>query len=88
MGIQVWWCCPLIPAVRRQKQVDFCEFKASLVYKVSPGEAGLVILKTLVLKKQNKTKQQTNKQTKPPKQNKTKQKHKKTKKRPHKKPTI
>ena len=24
---------PLIPALRRQRQVDLCEFKASLVYK-------------------------------------------------------
>ena len=26
-------CTPLIPAPRRQRQVDLCEFKASLVYK-------------------------------------------------------
>jgi hypothetical protein len=24
---------PLIPALRRQRQVDFCEFKAILVYR-------------------------------------------------------
>ena len=28
-----WWCTPLIPALRRQKQVDLCEFKAILVDK-------------------------------------------------------
>ena len=28
-----WWCTPLIPALGRQKQADFCEFEASLVYK-------------------------------------------------------
>ena len=27
---------PLIPALRRQKQVDLCEFEASLVYKGQP----------------------------------------------------
>jgi hypothetical protein len=26
---------PLIPTLRRQRQEDFCEFKASLVYRVS-----------------------------------------------------
>ena len=26
---------PLIPALQRQRQVDLCEFQASLVYKVS-----------------------------------------------------
>jgi hypothetical protein len=31
---------PLIPTLRRQKQVDLCEFKVSLVYKV-PGQPGL-----------------------------------------------
>ena len=29
------WCTPLSPALRRQRQVDLCEFKASLVYIVS-----------------------------------------------------
>ena len=28
-----WWCTPLIPALGRQRQVDLCEFEASLVYK-------------------------------------------------------
>ena len=26
-----WWHTPLIPAVRRQRQVDLCELEASLV---------------------------------------------------------
>jgi hypothetical protein len=26
---------PLIPALRRQRQADLCEFEASLVYRVS-----------------------------------------------------
>jgi hypothetical protein len=33
--IWVWWPRTLIPALRRQRQVDLCEFKASLVYIVS-----------------------------------------------------
>ena len=28
-----WWRTPLIPALRRQRQADFCGFKASLIYK-------------------------------------------------------
>jgi hypothetical protein len=31
---------PLVPAPRRQRHVDLCEFKASLVYKASPGQPG------------------------------------------------
>ena len=27
-----WWCTPLIPALGSQRQVDLCEFEASLVY--------------------------------------------------------
>ena len=30
---------PLIPAFRKQKQEDLCEFKASLVYRVSSRTA-------------------------------------------------
>ena len=32
---EVWLCRPLIPALRRQRQVDLCDFKASLVYIAS-----------------------------------------------------
>lgn len=31
----------LIPAVRRQRQVDLCKFEASLVYRVSSRPPGL-----------------------------------------------
>lgn len=30
---------PLVPALRKQRQVDLCEFEASLVYKVSSRTA-------------------------------------------------
>jgi hypothetical protein len=31
----MWWHMPLIPALRRQRQVDLCDFETSLVYKSS-----------------------------------------------------
>ena len=31
--VEQWWCTPSIPALRRKRQADLCEFKASLVYK-------------------------------------------------------
>ena len=45
---------PTIPALRRQRQVDFCEFEASLVYKVAKTTWRNHVLKQT---KQNKTKQ-------------------------------
>ena len=38
---QARWYTPLIPALRRQKQVDLCELEASLVYPVSSRLAWL-----------------------------------------------
>jgi hypothetical protein len=32
---------PLVPALGRQRQVDFCEFKASLVTEQVTGQPGL-----------------------------------------------
>ena len=32
---RTWQYMPLIPALGRQKQADFCQFKASLIYIVS-----------------------------------------------------
>jgi hypothetical protein len=49
---------PLIPALRKQRQSDFCEFKDSLVYNVRPGQAGLH-RETLSQKKKNKKKTKT-----------------------------
>ena len=51
---------PLIPAVRRQRQVDVCEFEASLVYRVSSRTARATernpVLKKKTKPNQNKTK--------------------------------
>ena len=35
LGAEQWWLTPLITACRRQRQVDLCEFEASLVYRAS-----------------------------------------------------
>jgi hypothetical protein len=43
------------PALRRQRQADLCEFKASLVYKASSRTARVVIQRNTV-SKQNKQK--------------------------------
>ena len=33
MGL--WWCTPLILALKKHRQADLCEFEASLVYTAS-----------------------------------------------------
>jgi hypothetical protein len=48
----------MIPALRREKQAEVCEFKASLVYKVNSSTARVVIQRNPVLK--IKTKQHNN----------------------------
>lgn len=30
----VWWHIPVVSVLGRQRQMDFCEFKASLIYVV------------------------------------------------------
>lgn len=51
---------PLIPALWRQRQAEFCEFKPSLVYNVSfriaKATQGNPVLKHLLQKKPNQTK--------------------------------
>jgi hypothetical protein len=47
----------LIPTLRRQKQSDLCEFKASLVYGASSRTAGNI--QRNPFSKKNKTKQKT-----------------------------
>ena len=54
---------PLIPALSRQKQVDLCEFKTSLVYRVSSRTAKTASQRSLVSKNKTKNRKQ-NKQTK------------------------
>lgn len=49
-----WWHMLLIPALRRQKQVELCEFEVSLVCKVGLGQPR--IHRDPVLKNQNKIK--------------------------------
>ena len=39
-GSWLWWHILLIPALGKQRQAEFCEFKASLVYIV-PGQPSL-----------------------------------------------
>ena len=35
----MWWCTSLIPALRRQRQMDLCEFKTNLVNRASSRTA-------------------------------------------------
>jgi hypothetical protein len=61
-----WWYSSLIPALRRQRQVDFYEFKLAWSTEQIPGQPvlqkeALSLNKT----KQNKTKQNKTKQNKP-----------------------
>ena len=72
---------PLIPVFGSQRQVDFCEFKANLVYKV-PGQPGLH-RETLSKKNKNKNKNKKTKQNKS-KTNKQKKKNQPTTSSPHK----
>ena len=50
-----WWLTPFIPTLGTQRQVDLCEFEASLSYKVSPRTCSKATEK--LSQKQNKTKQ-------------------------------
>lgn len=34
-----WWCTPLVPALRIQRQVDFYELEASMVKRVNSRNA-------------------------------------------------
>jgi hypothetical protein len=60
---RMWGCTLLIPALGRQRQAEFCEFKASLVYRVSSRTARAT-QRDLVLNKQKQKPNQPNKQTK------------------------
>ena len=60
MGAGRWWRTPLIPALGRQRQVDLCEFEASLVSRASARIGSKATQRNPVSKKQ--TNKQTNKQ--------------------------
>ena len=57
---------PLISALGRQRQMDFCEFEASLVYKVSARTARATQRETLTLNEKINNNKQTNKQKNQP----------------------
>ena len=48
-----WWLTPLIPAPRRQIEVDLCESEASLVYILSSRTA--MVMQGDLVSKQNRT---------------------------------
>ena len=50
-----WWHALLIPALRMQRQMDLCEFEASLVYKVSSRSQNCNTEKPYLKKKKFKT---------------------------------
>ena len=50
----VWWHKSLVPALGRQKKVDPCEFKASLVYSTSSRTPRAVTQRSPVSKSQKK----------------------------------
>ena len=52
-----WWRTPLILALGRQRQVDLCEFEASLVYRVSSSMVKAEYKKTVFKKKKEKSKE-------------------------------
>lgn len=37
----MWWLVPLMLALGRQRQVDLCEFEASLDTGLVPGQSGV-----------------------------------------------
>ena len=68
-----WWRTPLIPALRRQRQADVCEFEASQVYRATVQATQ----KNPVSKKKKKEKQRKKER----KEKKRKEKKRKEKKR-------
>lgn len=54
MTVQARWYTPSVSALWRQRQANLCAFKASLVYKVSPGQLGLLYREILSQNNNNK----------------------------------
>lgn len=54
MTVQARWCTPSVSALWRQRQANLCEFKTSLVYRVSPGQLGLLYREILSPNDNNK----------------------------------
>jgi hypothetical protein len=46
-----WWCTPLIPALRKQRQSDLSDFKASLVHTEKPCLNKLPLQEKKIIKK-------------------------------------
>jgi hypothetical protein len=44
IAVCAWWHMPLVPALKRQRQVDLSEFRASLVYIVNPRTVKSIII--------------------------------------------
>ena len=53
---------PLISELRRQRQVDLCEFEANPIYQVSPRAAKTVTERNPVSKKQKNKKKERKKE--------------------------
>lgn len=58
----VWWLTPLTPALKKQRQVDLCDFMASPVYKTSSTTARALTQRNPVLRYQNNNKNCINRQ--------------------------
>ncbi|MGE9501762.1 hypothetical protein ACQP3D_25510, partial [Escherichia coli] len=54
-GAGRWSCMPLIPALGRQRQVNLCEFEASLLSRVSARIGFKATQRNPVLKRQTTT---------------------------------
>jgi hypothetical protein len=49
-----WYTMPVMPTLRSQRQMDLCEFRASLVYKVSFRKARSITQRKLISKQTKK----------------------------------